>query len=112
MVENRLLLNSPSRDVGTGVHYRGTAGPSPGFSSREGQTSGGAKTQKGGHIFKIHYRMYVTTSGPNAKWVGTDFKWEGRAPRPPHRRWPRGTAPSDLGKGGQRGHRCPHIPAS
>jgi len=36
-------------------------GPSPGFSSR------------GGHIFKIQYRIYAATGGPNAKlgWPGT-----------------------------------------
>jgi len=27
--------------------------------------------------------MYAATGGPNVKWGGTDFKWEGRAPLPP-----------------------------
>jgi len=36
---------------------------------------GGAKTQKGGHIFKIHYWMHAATVGPNVKWEDTDFKW-------------------------------------
>jgi len=44
------------------------AGLSPGFTSR------GAKNQKGGHIFKIQYWMYVATGGPNVKWEGADFK--------------------------------------
>ena len=43
-------------------------GPSPGFSSRGGQkTKRGAQNQKGGHIFKIQYWMYVATGGPNVK---------------------------------------------
>jgi len=29
---------------------------------------GGAKHQKGGHIFKIQYWMYVATGGPSLKW--------------------------------------------
>ena len=36
---------------------------------------GGAKNQKGGHIFEIQYWMYAATRGPNVKWRGTDFKW-------------------------------------
>ena len=45
------------------------AGPSSGFSSRGGQKpDGGAKNQKGGHIFKILYWMYGATRGPNVKW--------------------------------------------
>jgi len=47
------------------------AGPSPGFSSREG------------HIFKMQCWMYVATGGPKVKWGGTDFKWGGQAPLPP-----------------------------
>jgi len=39
-----------------------------------------AKNQKEGHIFKIWYWTYAATEGPNVKWGGTDFKWEGRAP--------------------------------
>jgi len=47
------------------------AGPSPGFSSRGGQKpAGGAKSQKGGHIFKMQYWMYAATGGPNVKWGG------------------------------------------
>jgi len=42
------------------------AGPPPGFSSR-GEKTGGAKIQKGGHIFKIQYWLYVATGGPNVK---------------------------------------------
>jgi len=53
------------------------AGSSPGFSSR------GAKNHKGRHIFETLYWMYAATRGPNVKWGGTDFKWEGRAPLPP-----------------------------
>jgi len=57
---------------------------------RRGQKlEGGAKNQKGGHIFKIHYWMYVATRGPNVKWGGTDFKLGGRAPLPPRWRRPR-----------------------
>jgi len=48
--------------------YQVKAGPSPGFSSRGGQKSGGAKNRSGGHIFKIQYWMYVATEGPNVKW--------------------------------------------
>ena len=52
------------------------AGPSPGFSSRGGQKpEGGAKRQKGDHIFKIQYWMYAATGGPNVKWGDTNFKW-------------------------------------
>jgi len=51
-------------------------GPSPGFSSRWGQTPDGeAKKQKGGHIFKIQYWMYAATGRPNVKREGNDFKW-------------------------------------
>jgi len=65
------------------------SGPSPGFSSRWGQKPyGGAKNQRGGHIFKIQYWMYATTGGPNVKWgspisnVGARHHW------PPHWRRP------------------------
>jgi len=44
---------------------------------------GGAKTRRGGHIFKIKFWMYVATGGPNVKWGGTDLKWGGRAPLAP-----------------------------
>ena len=27
--------------------------------------------------------MYAATGGPNVEWVGTDFKWGGRAPLAP-----------------------------
>jgi len=41
----------------------------PGFSSRGGQKpKGGAKNQKGVHILKIQYWIYVATGGPNVKW--------------------------------------------
>jgi len=51
-------------------------GPSPGFSSREGQKpEGGDINQKGGHIFNIQYWMYAATGGPNVKVGSTDFKW-------------------------------------
>ena len=42
---------------------------------RQDVAAGGAKNQKGGHIFKIQYWMYEETGGPNVKWGGTDFKW-------------------------------------
>ena len=32
---------------------------------RQDLAAGGAKNQKGGHIFEIHYWMYVATGGPN-----------------------------------------------
>jgi len=51
------------------------SGPSPGFSSRGGKKTEGAKNQKWGHILKIQYWMYVATKGPNVKWGGIDFKW-------------------------------------
>jgi len=45
------------------------AGQSPGFSSRGGQKpEGGAKNQKGGHIFEIQYWMYAVTGESNVKW--------------------------------------------
>jgi len=57
---------------------------------RQDVAAGGAKKQKGEHIFKIQYWMYAATGGPNVKWGGTDFKWEGRAPLAPcwRRPWP------------------------
>jgi len=48
-----------------------------------GETEGGAKNHKGGHIFKIQYWMYDATEGPNVKWGYTDCKWGGRAPLAP-----------------------------
>jgi len=58
---------------------------------------GGAKHQKGGHIFKIQYWMYAATGRPNVKWRGTNFKW-GAAPLAP--RWRRPwlqTTPKEVG---------------
>jgi len=84
-----------------GAPHQGPSGPSPGFSSKEGQNQkggqnqregpkpGGAKTrrrgqnQKGCHILKIQYWMYVANGGPNVKWGGTDFKSGCRAPLAP-----------------------------
>jgi len=50
---------------------------------RQDLAAGGAKNQKGSHIFKILYWMYAATRGPNVKWGVTDFKWGGRAPLAP-----------------------------
>ena len=52
---------------------------------RRNLAAGGAKNQKGGHISKIQYWMYVLTGGLNVKWRGTDFKWGDRAPLAPLR---------------------------
>jgi len=54
---------------------------------RQDLAAGGAKNQKGDHIFKIQYWMYVATAGPNVKWGGTDFKWGAGHHWPP--RWRR-----------------------
>jgi len=35
---------------------------------RQDLAAGGTKNQKGDHIFKIQYWMYVATGGPNVKW--------------------------------------------
>ena len=59
-------------------------GPSTGFSSRGGQApEGGAKNQKGCHIFKIQHWQYVATGGPNFKWGAPSSNGGGRAPLPP-----------------------------
>ena len=55
-------------------------GPSPEFSSREGENQEGPKTWGGGHIFKILCWMYAATGGSYVKWGSTDFKWGSRAP--------------------------------
>jgi len=52
------------------------SGPSPRFRSR------GDKNQKGCHIFKMQYWMYVAT-GAKREMGGTDFKWGGLALLPP-----------------------------
>ena len=58
--------------------------PSPGLAEgRAKNQKEGPKTRRGCHTFKIQYWMYVATGGPNVKWGGTDFKWEGRAPLAP-----------------------------
>jgi len=45
------------------------AGPSTGLSNKGGQKpEGGAKNQKGSHIFKILYWMFAAAKGPNVKW--------------------------------------------
>ena len=53
------------------------SGPSP------GDSSGGPKTRRGGHILKMLYWMYAAASGPNVKWGGTYFKWGGWTPLAP-----------------------------
>jgi len=53
----------PKRGVGTPFHAF-SPGPSLGFSRRGGQKPAGeAKNQKGDHIFKTQYWMYVATGG-------------------------------------------------
>jgi len=60
------------------------AGPSPRFSSRGSQKpDGGAKKQKGGHIFKIQYWMYAATGVPNVKWGVHRFQMGGGHHWPP-----------------------------
>ena len=54
---------------------------------RQDLAAGGAKNQKGGHIFKTQYWMYAATDGPIVKW-GHQFQMGGRAPLPPHWRRP------------------------
>jgi len=46
--------------------------PTPFQARRQDLAAGGSKTrraknQKGGHVFKILYRMYAATRGPNVK---------------------------------------------
>ena len=45
--------------------------------------AGGAKNQKGGHIFKIQYLMYAATRGPNVKWGASISNGGGGTTGPP-----------------------------